>query len=89
MKFGIYSLRGQIKAYREILNTKINFDEHYKKELIDGKYVMEYLENVEIESLEDFLDLFSEFEPIFGEAFGHVTVNVEKREINILDSYIE
>ncbi|QIW88661.1 hypothetical protein P59_063 [Bacillus phage P59] len=89
MKFNIYSLRGRIKDYRDILNRQIDFDKHYKKTTIDGKFVMEYLEDVEIPSLEDFLYLFSEFEAGFGEHFGHITVNVVKREINVLDSWIE
>jgi hypothetical protein len=89
MKFDIYSLNGNLKVYRDLFNKKIDFDKHFKERLIDGKFVAQFLEDVEIDSLEDFLDLFSEFEAGYGEHFGHITVNVVQKEINILDHWIE
>jgi hypothetical protein len=101
MKFNIYSLRGDISKYKDLLYAELG--DVYYTHLVEGEAVIVnpfdsskniveptgYLENVEISSLEDFLEIFSKFERVMGDSYGHITVDVVNREVNILDSWIE
>jgi hypothetical protein len=99
MKISISSMRGSIKNYQDLLSKKLDFDKHYKvlrDEMIQYEYMSkpfhnfaDCLEDVEVNSIEELFDLFSEFDGGMGPDYGHVTVDVKENWVQILDSWIE
>lgn len=89
-----------LESYKELLAKKVDFDKHYtlynsyewvnyyNKE--DKKMIYSYeLRDVEVNSIEDLFDIFSEFEEGMGEGYGHITVDVKNNIVYILDHWIE
>jgi hypothetical protein len=85
MKFNIYSLRCVLFKYKPLLENKLDFEKHLS--YLDNGIAI--LKDVEINSLEELIDLFSEFEDQTGYDVGEIVMNLKTKEITILDSYIE
>jgi type II secretory pathway component HofQ len=101
VKISIRSMRDNtLKSYKELLEKKVDFDKHYtlynsyesvnyyNQEDKTMVYLYE-LKDVEVNTIEELFDIFSEFEAGMGEGYGHITIDVKNNIVYILDHWIE
>lgn len=88
MKIEIQSLDGKLERYLDDLRGKIkDMDSHLvKRSYGDREWLV--LEGVEIESLQDFADIFKDMEEQMGYA-GQITFDAKEGIVYILDTWIE
>lgn len=94
MKVSIRSLAGDLKRYKSLLEKKMDYEKHLNLASVwvhpqtKVEHRIYELKDVEINSLEELFAIFDEFREDFGYG-GHITIDVKKNIVYVLDSYIE